>query len=197
MNPSESAEMKNKEYRHGLVNAQIEIDLPLQIRALRKKLVGTQPDLAQLTGMKQSRISAMEKPGGVHFTLETLKRLAEAFDVALVVRFAPFSELIHWSDSFDPDSFQVASYEQEIEQSKSVLDRYSIRNYRVPAGTLRVISAIPPQSKESIYSPVGSGGSTQDIQRKPPSKIELESFDDMALNAEAILAHPIAKQQSV
>ena len=93
MSLSKSAEMKDKEYRHGLVNAQIEVDLPLQIRALRKQHVGTQPDMAKLTGMKQPRISAMEKPGEVHFTLETLRRLAEAFDCALIVRFAPFSEL--------------------------------------------------------------------------------------------------------
>ena len=116
MNLSSSAEIMNKQYRHGLVNAQIEVDLPLQIRALRKQLVGTQPELEKLTGMKQSRISAMEKPGGAHFTLETLRRLAEAFDVALVVRFAPFSELLDWSDRFSPDEFRVPSFEQEIRE---------------------------------------------------------------------------------
>jgi transcriptional regulator with XRE-family HTH domain len=109
-----SAELMNKEYRHGLVNAQIEVDLPLQIRALRKQLVGTQPDLSKLTGMKQPRISAMEKPGGAHFTLETLKRLAEAFDVALIVRFAPFGELLNWSGKFNPDTFQVPNFAAEM-----------------------------------------------------------------------------------
>ncbi len=113
-----SAEMMNKDYRHGLVNAQIEVDLPLQIRALRKQLVGTQPDLSNLTGMKQPRISAMEKPGGAHFTLETLRRLAEAFDVALIVRFAPFSELLDWSGRFNPDRFRVPSFAAEVEAAK-------------------------------------------------------------------------------
>lgn len=114
MNLSGLEELNNKEYRHGLVNAQIEIDLPLQIRALRKQLVGTQPDLSKLTGMKQPRISAMEKPGGAHFTLETLRRLAEAFDVALIVRFAPFSDLLDWSGKFNPDTFRVPSFDQEL-----------------------------------------------------------------------------------
>ena len=108
----------NKEYRHGLVNAQIEVDLSLQIRALRKQLVGTQPDLSNLTGMKQPRISAMEKPGGAHFTLETLRRLAEAFDVALIVRFAPFSELLDWSGRFNPDTFRVPNFAAEVEAAK-------------------------------------------------------------------------------
>ena len=106
--------MKEKAYRHGMVAAQIEIDIPLQIRALRKSREMTQPKLAELTGMRQPRISAMEKPGGAHFTLETLKRVAEAFDVALIVQFAPFSELMGWSDKFNPDDFAVPSFEEEV-----------------------------------------------------------------------------------
>lgn len=66
--------------------------------------------------MLQPRISAMEQPGYGNFTLETLKRLASAFDVALIVRFAPYSELIRWSDTFSPDSFKVPSFEKEQEQ---------------------------------------------------------------------------------
>lgn len=110
--------MKNKAYRHGMVNAQIEIDLPLQIRALRKQRVWTQPQLAAEAEMKQPRISAMEKPGAVHFTLETLRRLAEAFDVALIVRFAPFSEFIDSSNSFRPDEFLVPTFDEEYRTSE-------------------------------------------------------------------------------
>ena len=108
--------MKDKGYRHGMVSAQIEIDLPFQIRALRKRRGWTQPELAARTGMKQSRISNMEKPGVTHFSLETLRRLAAAFDVALVVRFAPFSELVNWSRSFSPDEFAVPNFEDEIKR---------------------------------------------------------------------------------
>ena len=118
MNLSKSVEMKIKDYRHGLIDAQIEVDLPLQIRALRKQHVGTQPEMAKLTGMRQPRISAMEKPGEVHFTLETLRRLAEAFDVALIVRFASFSELCDWSGKFNPDAFQVPNFTQEVEAAE-------------------------------------------------------------------------------
>jgi transcriptional regulator with XRE-family HTH domain len=106
-------DMQEKEYRHGLIDAQIEIDLPFQIRALRKQQDLTQPQLADLAGMKQSRISKMEKPGGASFTLETLRRLAKAFDVALIVRFARFGELVKWSKEFEPDSFVVPSFDKE------------------------------------------------------------------------------------
>ena len=110
---SRARAMNNKAYRHGMVNAQIEIDLPFQIRALRKQRGWTQPELAAKAGMKQSRISNIEKPGATRFTLETLRRLAEAFDVALVVRFAPFGELVAWSERFSPDEFAVLSFGDE------------------------------------------------------------------------------------
>lgn len=106
-------DMKDKAYRHGLVNAQIDIDLPLQLRGLRKQRGWTQAELAEKTGMKQPRISAMEKPGAVSFTLETLRRMAEAYDVALIVRFAPFSELWRWSNNFDPDSVNIPEFSQD------------------------------------------------------------------------------------
>jgi transcriptional regulator with XRE-family HTH domain len=107
------SDMHDEEYRHGLVTAQIEVDLPFQLRALRKQRVLTQPELADLAGMKQSRISKMEKPGGARFTLETLRRLAKALDVALIVRFGPFGELLGWSREFNPDAFAVPSFNEE------------------------------------------------------------------------------------
>ena len=114
MSLSKSPEIRDKEYRHGLVAAQIDIDLPLQLKALRNQRGWSQPELAQRTGMKQPRFPLMEKPGA-RFTIETLRRLAEAFDVALIVRFAPFSELLEWSEGFNPDKFRVPAFEEEFE----------------------------------------------------------------------------------
>ncbi|MDQ1470820.1 MAG: hypothetical protein QOJ99_2300 [Bryobacterales bacterium] len=132
--------MKEKAYRHGLVNAQIEIDLPFQIKALRKQRGWTQPELARRTEMKQPRISAMEKSGGANFSLETLKRLAEAFDVALVVRFAPFSDLLTWSDSFRPDEFEIPSFEDEMLQAEQTQQkaRATKANTAVPLGQIQI-----------------------------------------------------------
>ena len=44
----------------------------------------------------QGWISKIEDPGYGKLTLTTLKEVAAAFDVALVVRFAPFGELVDW-----------------------------------------------------------------------------------------------------
>ena len=100
--------IRNKGYRHLSASAQLEVDLPIQIRAYRKQKGLTRPKPADLADMGVSRIKAMEEPGGASFSLETLCRLAEAFDVALIVRFRSFDELAERSIEFSPDDFAVA-----------------------------------------------------------------------------------------
>lgn len=151
-------EMKNRAYRHGVVNAQIEIDLPLQIRALRKQRNWTQPQLAAITAMKQPRISNMEKPGKTHFSLETLRRLAEAFDVALAIRFAPFGELLEWTDRFSPDDFHVPSFEQELPE----LEAKCVRSAANLGSGAELSALVTPAS------PRGSGRDLPDLKAARP-----------------------------
>ena len=129
MNIQWPEDLHEKEYRHGLVTSQIEIDLPLQIRALRKQREMTQQQLAEASGMKQPRIPLMERPGGANFTLETLQRLAKAYDVALIVRFAPFSELLDWSDKFNPESFEIPSFDDEVKAAEETIELEKQRNH--------------------------------------------------------------------
>src|ERR1700685_3923152 len=106
--------LSNLEYRSSFVESQINMGLPFKIKALRKQRNWTQPQLAERAGMKQSRISAIERPGGGKLNIDTLCRLASAFDVALDVEFIPFGELMRRSDGLDPDSFTVKSFDEEI-----------------------------------------------------------------------------------
>lgn len=173
-------EMTGIEYRHGLIEAQIEIDLPLQIRALRKNRQWTQPELAAATGMKQPRISAMEKPGGANFTLETLKRLAKAFDVALVVHFGPFSELVDWSERFDPQGFSALSYCEEFEANGVIRQPNSRQdlNRGISADTAQWSG--PPQAPESAIAAARTGLTLIDSAKqfganeKERNKIEID-----------------------
>src|SRR5690242_1086142 len=104
--------LANSEYRKAFVASQINIGIPFQIRGLLKSRPGwTQQKLAQLTGMLQPRISGLMTPGKVRPNIETLRRIAEAFDCGLIVRFAPFSELARWSEEFDPENFSVPDFE--------------------------------------------------------------------------------------
>jgi transcriptional regulator with XRE-family HTH domain len=105
--------MKDLGYRKAFIASQINIGIPFQIRALMKARGWTQDTLAEKTGMLQPRISGLMKPGKTRPNIETLRRVAEAFDCALIVRFAPFSELARWSMEFEPDSFNVPSFDDD------------------------------------------------------------------------------------
>src|SRR5215204_4920633 len=89
-----AASLQDKEYRDAFVAEHIDSGLAFQIRATRESRGWSQQELAQRAGMAQETISRLENPDYGKYTLTTLKRLAATFDMALVVRFAPFSELL-------------------------------------------------------------------------------------------------------
>lgn len=107
--------LKNKRNREAFVSACVDQTIPFQIKALRlaDERNWTQKELASKTGMKQERISVCENPNYGKFSLQTLKQLAAAFDVALIVRFAPFSELVEWESSLSPESLEVKNFDKE------------------------------------------------------------------------------------
>jgi transcriptional regulator with XRE-family HTH domain len=108
------AELKNKEYRDAFVSEHIDTGIPFQVRALREQMGLTQKELAERAGMKQERISAIENPNNKNaFTLSTLKRLASAFDIALIVRFAPISQLVDWELKLSSESLQAVSFNED------------------------------------------------------------------------------------
>ena len=109
------AKLRDPEYRKAFVASQINIGIPFQIRALLKTSGLTQEEFARRAGMLQPRISAIQTPGKTRLNIETIRRIAEAFDCGLLIRFVPFSELVLRSEQFDPETFTIPSYEKEIE----------------------------------------------------------------------------------
>ena len=112
-------ELKDKTYRDAYVAAQIQIGLPMQIRALRKSRGLSQPELAKLAKMAQSRISEIETPGERKLNLETLLRLAAAFDVGLQVRFVSFEQLIDDDDRVDLDGFSIQTFDETVKAAET------------------------------------------------------------------------------
>jgi transcriptional regulator with XRE-family HTH domain len=106
-------QLKDKAYREAFVFSQMSIPISFQIRALREQRKLTQKQLAEKANMLQPRIVELERPKGNEPNLRTLGRLAAAFDVALIVRFVPFSELAEWAQQFSPDTFMVPSFEDD------------------------------------------------------------------------------------
>lgn len=107
--------INSKNSRAAYLRASISVNLSSQIRALRRRQPMTQLELAQAADMKQPRICAMEKPGATKFNLETLIRLAAAFKVGLIVRFASFGEVLDWENGYSQDSFDVTSIDEDVQ----------------------------------------------------------------------------------
>ena len=128
--------LRDPEYRKAFVASQINFGIPFQVRALLKRRGQTQEWLAAKTGMLQPRISGLMTPGKTRPNTETLRRLAEAFDCGLVVRFVPFSELARWSASFDPAAFDVPEFEKDLGFIERKMPEVATTSTPVVAGTL-------------------------------------------------------------
>jgi transcriptional regulator with XRE-family HTH domain len=156
-----------KEYRDAFVEANIEIAVAYQIRALRKKEGWSQGELGERCGTAQNVISRLEDPDYGKFTIRTLLDIASAFDVALSVRFVSFSELLTQIKDVSPQALAVPSFEQEI-SGGTVPDRseevramsapvfentYPRFEHRFPADAARAQSEIATEKAEHSQRP--------------------------------------------
>lgn len=115
--------LRDKEYRGGYTESQHSVEVPFQIRAIRKARGWTQAQLAERCGIPQARISHIEQPGRDPLSLRTLYRLAAAFDVGLLVQFVSFSELVRREADFEPETFCVPSFaEDHVEKAGQTTD---------------------------------------------------------------------------
>jgi transcriptional regulator with XRE-family HTH domain len=90
--------LDDKDYADAFVEAEITTTLPFQLKAMRKQRGWKQQDVANRLGHgNQKTVSDFENPNYAKYTLTSLKRLASVFDVALIVRFAPYSEVVDWA----------------------------------------------------------------------------------------------------
>ncbi len=104
--------LQDEEYRREY-SADVGTGLAFQIKLLREKNGWTQQQLAERAGGQQETISQWENPNYGSYTLNSLKSLAAAFDVALMVKFAPFSELVEWSADLTPERLAPPSFTEE------------------------------------------------------------------------------------
>ncbi len=99
--------IEDKAYTDAFVDAEITTTVPFQLREMRKQRGWKQQDVADLIDGNQKTISDFENPNYARYTLTSLKKLASAFDVALIVRFAPYSELIDWASTLKHERLAV------------------------------------------------------------------------------------------
>jgi transcriptional regulator with XRE-family HTH domain len=107
-------EWSDSEYRNAYVIAAIEQGVAWQIRLNREARGLSQAQLAELVGTKQSAISRLEDPTYGKYSIDTLLKIATAFDCALSLRFVPFSKVAIEAADLSPEALVVASFDQEM-----------------------------------------------------------------------------------
>jgi len=126
--------LRDKEFRGYFTLDQVYELLVVQIRQLREKHGWTQAELGERAGMLQEAISRAERPDYRGTRISTLGKLASAFDVALIVRLAPFSELADWVAQLSEASFEPPSFTEE-NATRQVTSRLSSESAKAVGGT--------------------------------------------------------------
>lgn len=160
------SEFYDREYRHIYADESLNTYIATQIKVIREQRGLTQKQLAEETGMAQPRIAVLEDVNYSSWSINTLRRLAQAFDVRLSVKFESFSSLIQELDGFSRASLERDSFEDDLWfQKKSVESGYlRISRTAVVPGThgassgLRAAQNMPPISPLFTQSERRSGG---------------------------------------
>jgi transcriptional regulator with XRE-family HTH domain len=149
------AKLSNKEYRDIFVSEQINTGLGFQIQALREQRGWTQQQLGEKAGMAQSRISVMEDANYSRFSLSTLKRLASALDVGLIIRFVSYSIVVDYFENLTPESLTAPSFAEDSRLGE-VSPREGITEalHAVLPKTTSLFGRLP-QNYESVTSQIG------------------------------------------
>lgn len=108
-------DFKDKEYAHEYMEEIINTFIATQIKALREQREWTQAALAEKAEMLQPRIPILENVNNSSsLTLETLRKLARAFDLVLCVSFENFSRAFPITDRLAKEMLERTSREQDL-----------------------------------------------------------------------------------
>jgi transcriptional regulator with XRE-family HTH domain len=133
---------QDEDYRHSYAEECLNTMIASQIKILREQQKMTQAKLAEKTGMMQPRLSVLEDANYSNWSINTLKRIARAFDLALTVRFDAFSDVILDFESLSRESMERSSFKEDaLFQSAKVTTsrRFNRRNRFSNAAALALV----------------------------------------------------------
>src|SRR5437867_6601772 len=111
--------LKRKKYRDAYVVDHIKTWIAYQIRANREERGLNQTQLGKRAGRKpQNVVSRLEDPDYGKYSIQTLLKIASAFDVALLVKFVPFSRWVREYDDVSPEKLVVKEFDEDDEMLK-------------------------------------------------------------------------------
>jgi transcriptional regulator with XRE-family HTH domain len=144
-------ELQDVEYRRAFVEGYATDTIAFQLRAMRKAEGWEQKDVAERLGNRklQPMISRYENPDYGKYSISTLLELAAAFDVALAVRFVPFSELAEWDLSSNPAKERPVPFAKDT-QLEVIADHVKMLEQNFATGIVSHEAAIMGSSVAGI-----------------------------------------------
>lgn len=109
-------EWHDTEYRHAYMEAAVEQGIAWQIKFNRESRKISQKKMAELLGTQQSAVSRLEDPEYGAHSLETLKKVANIFDCALLVRLVPYSILARELECLSKDELIAEAFSEELKK---------------------------------------------------------------------------------
>src|SRR5689334_2869128 len=103
------AEFEDKEYAEAYLDDFLNVYIATQLKVLREQRGLSQQALAELADMKQTRISLLENVNYGSWSIQTLRRIAHALDVALNVSFEEVGSQVDTIVSFSRASLERAN----------------------------------------------------------------------------------------
>jgi transcriptional regulator with XRE-family HTH domain len=106
-------QLRDKRFRSAYVAEDIRTGIAFQIRALRESRGWSQAELGRRADKPQSVIARLEDPDYGRLSLRTLLDMASAFDIALLVRFVSFGELLRRNTNLSQEALAVPEFSND------------------------------------------------------------------------------------
>jgi transcriptional regulator with XRE-family HTH domain len=161
-------QFQDKDYRYGYAESFLNSYIAAQIKIIREQQKMTQAQLAEKIGTKQAGISRLENVNYTAWKVETLTRLARAFDLRLQISFEEFGTLPGEVNRFGRESLERSEYNKD-----PVFGVVPERVEKATVLTKGEIAALSPRS-EAIVIPISkalSAGEAYARDVDSPSKI--------------------------
>jgi transcriptional regulator with XRE-family HTH domain len=105
--------LQRRAYRHAYLGEHVRSGIAYQIRALRDQRQWKQGEFSKRLNKPQSVVCRLEDPSYGKVTVQTLLEIANVFDVALEVRFVPYSSFVLNTRDVSSSAMHVASFDDE------------------------------------------------------------------------------------
>ncbi|WP_438391117.1 helix-turn-helix domain-containing protein [Caballeronia sp. DA-9] len=176
MDKDKLRKLRKKPYRTAYAKHKTLQGLAFQIKELRVARGLTQSQLAAKLGLRgQSAIARYEDPSYGKMSLQTLLRIAEVLDVALLTKFVGYSKFIFETHDVSPTALYAPSFEDE--DAVGELDRVQAATANIEFKNAAMMVLTDLSSSQTYYPAI----SATTVEWSIPS-INFEKLGDTSAN---------------